>query len=131
MNPKEAKKILPKNEFEAFEKVFIGHTRQTSAARLKQLIGLAKKLRTKYRSLARDQGANVQGRGTFEIDTSLNDRKANLFDEMIEHLEDELLKPRPEGISKAAYKKKSGAEKSPARGEGRRLTREARLRTKT
>ena len=94
MNPKEAKKILPKDEYEAFEPILMKQTSRTPAAKLKQRATLSRKLRDKYKDLARRQGAEVRTRRTNETDTSLHDRRARIFQEIIDYLEVELEKPR-------------------------------------
>ena len=91
MNLKEAKKILPKREFETFEHVLIDQISRTPAARLRQWVTLARKLRRKYRDLARAQGADIRGRGTYEVDTDLNDRRARLMAELDERITAELI----------------------------------------
>lgn len=90
MNPKEAKKILPKKEYETFESVFMNQISRTSAAKLKLRATLARRLRDKYVDLAKHQVAEIRTRRTNETDTDLNDRRADLFQEVIERLEAEL-----------------------------------------
>ena len=90
MNVKEAKKILPKSDFEAFESVFNNQIQRTSPLRLKQLAKLARKLRDKYRDLAKKQGRNVQGRGTYEIDTDIQDRRIVLMEIAMDRIEEAL-----------------------------------------
>lgn len=94
MNAKEAKKILPKDEYEAFEPILLKQISRTPAAKLKQRATLSRKLRDKYRDLARRQAADVRTRRTNETDTSLHDRRARIFQEVIDYLEVEIDKPR-------------------------------------
>jgi len=101
MNLKEAKKILPKTEFETFEHVLIDQIARTPAVRLKQWAALARKLRVKYQDLARAQGSDISARGTYDVDTSLNDRRSRLMMEIIERIDDELTRPRPKTTRKA------------------------------
>ncbi len=90
MNLREAKKILPKKEFQAFENVVKLHIQRTPVPRLKQLYKLAKRHRDKYRSFSKKQGQDNPGRGTYEIDTSLQDRRVQLLEEIMDAIEDAL-----------------------------------------
>lgn len=89
---KEAKKILPKKDFEAFEAVFANQLSRTSAVKLKQRLALARKLKKKYRDLAHAEVASIKSRRTNEVDTDINDRRVRLFETAIETIEDALEK---------------------------------------
>lgn len=90
MNAKEAKKILPKQEYEAFEAIFMRQTSMMGTGRLKQLTSLSRRLRNKYRDLSKRQGADVRHRRTNTTDTSLYDRRARTFQDLLEFLEREI-----------------------------------------
>lgn len=94
MRAKEAKKILPKNEYEAFEAILVNQTSRMGAARLKQRATLSRRLRDKYRDLAKRQAASVRTRRTNETDTDIYDRRVRIFQSIIDQLEAELDKPR-------------------------------------
>lgn len=95
MNPKEAKKILPKKEYETFESILMNQISRTPAAKLKLRATLARRLRDKYRDLARHEAAGVRRRRTNETDTDINDRRARSFQDIIDRLEFELERTRP------------------------------------
>jgi membrane carboxypeptidase/penicillin-binding protein len=105
MNPKEAKKILPKVEFEAFETILLNQISRTPSSKLKQRATLARRLRDKYIDLAHHQAAQARTRRTNEIDTDINDRRARIFQEMIDRLEEELANPRLRAAETAVRKK--------------------------
>ncbi|MGE0527782.1 MAG: hypothetical protein AB7G93_06695 [Bdellovibrionales bacterium] len=111
MKVKEAKKILPKREFEAFEAVLEDRIGHTSQARLIQKSRLARRLRDKYRDLARQQGNDIRARGTYTVDTRLNDRKAELLQSIMGSLDHELGKQRvsPRAPRKSKDKRKTEA----------------------
>ena len=94
MNPKEAKKILPKAEYEAFESILMNQISRTPSAKLKQRASMARKLRDKYRDLAHHEAAGVRRRRTNAVDTDINDRRTRLFQEIIDHLEATLDEPK-------------------------------------
>jgi ATP-dependent Clp protease ATP-binding subunit ClpA len=94
MNPKEAKKILPKKEYETFEAIFMNQISRTPAAKLKLRATMARRLRDKYIDLAKHQVAEIRTRRTNETDTDINDRRAGIFQEVIDILENELDRPR-------------------------------------
>lgn len=94
MNYKEAKKILPKKEFEAFESILANQLSRTSPTKLKHRVSMARKLRDKYRDLAHQQISAIRRIRTNEVDTDINDRRARLFQDIIDRLEDELSLPR-------------------------------------
>lgn len=113
MNPKEAKKILPKKEYETFEAVFMNQISRTPPAKLKLRATLARRLRDKYVDLAKHQIAQIRTRRTNETDTDLNDRRAVLFQEVIERLEFELDRPREFLRSSSAATEKKSRKKVP------------------
>jgi hypothetical protein len=93
MNPKEAKKILPKKEYEAFEAILANQVSRIPVAVLKQRIKLARKLRKKYRDSAHHLAAGVRARRTNEVDTDIDDRRVRTFEDIIDRIE-ELLEER-------------------------------------
>lgn len=86
----EAKKILPKDEFEIFEAVLMNQISRMSQPRLQQKATLARRLRDKYRDQARRDVVELRSRRTNEVDTDINDRRVQLFKEVIERLEEAL-----------------------------------------
>ena len=90
IRPKQAKKILPKSEFEQFETIIDNQTRRISEERLKQKATISRRLRDKYRSLARHQSIAAKQKLTNETDVSQNEARAEIFQELIERIETEL-----------------------------------------
>jgi hypothetical protein len=90
MNYKEAKKIIPKKEFESFESIFMNQISKTPASLLKKRATMARRLRDKYKDLAKYEVGQIRTRNDYEVDTDINDRRARLFQEVINRLEDEL-----------------------------------------
>jgi hypothetical protein len=101
VNPKEAKKILPKKEYETFEPILMNQISRTPEAILKQRLGLARKLNRKYRDLAHHDVASIRTRRTNEVDTDINDRRVRQFDDIIELIEEvlEMRDARPANLS--------------------------------
>lgn len=122
MNAKEAKKILPKDEYEAFEPILMKQISRTPAAKLKQRATLSRKLRDKYRDLARRQAADVRTRRTNETDTSLHDRRARIFQEIIDFLEIEIDKPRRPARSAPGGNEKEAAAQRREKNAKRAIT---------
>lgn len=90
IRPKQAKKILPKSEFEQFEAIIDNQVRRLSGSRLKQQATISRRLRDKYRDLARYQSVAAKQKMTNETDVSQNEARAQIFHELIERIETEL-----------------------------------------
>ncbi len=132
MRAKEAKKILPKSEYEAFEAIFTNQISRTSSARLKQRATLSRRLRDKYRDMAHRMAAEVRDRRTNTTDTRLYERRASLFQDVIDRLEAELDRLKHQIQSGAAPKKKKAslAQKKEKLDKQDKLMKEARLRAR-
>ena len=90
MNYKEAKKIIPKKEFEAFETILMNQLSRVPSSILKKRATQARKLRDKYKDLAKYEINQIHTRNDYEIDTDINDRRARIFQGVIDRLESEL-----------------------------------------
>lgn len=123
MRVKEAKKILPKSEYEAFEAILMRQTSRMSDAKLKQRATLSRRLRDKNRDLAKRRAASVRTRRTNETDTRVFDRRASIFQSIIDHLETELGKPRRQTVGRKADSKASAKKIAKSRGPDSRLKR--------
>ena len=78
---------------------------------------MARKLRDKYRDLAHQQIHEIKDRRTNDVDTDINDRRARLFQEIIDRLEDELAGPRKVENAPQLKKKKFRPQVATGRGE--------------
>lgn len=90
MNYKEAKKIIPKKEFEAFETILMNQLSRVPSSILKKRATLARRLRDKYKDLAKFEVNQIHTRNDYEVDTDINDRRARIFQDIIDRLESEL-----------------------------------------
>jgi hypothetical protein len=90
IRPKQAKKILPKSEFEQFETIIDNQTRRVSEERLKQKATISRRLRDKYRGLARHQSIAAKQKLTNVTDISQNEARAEIFQNIIDRIETEL-----------------------------------------
>lgn len=127
----EAKKILPKDEFEIFEAVLMNQISRMSQPRLQQKATLARRLRDKYRDQARRDVVDLRARRTNEVDTDINDRRVQLFKEILERLEEALSENRhetPHAQHKAKPKSALGRNNGDLSKDDRRQIHEARHR---
>lgn len=95
MRQREAKKILPKTEYETFETVLLNQGHHSSRSRLMQKATLARKLRDKYKDRSRREVAATKSRRTNEVDTETDNRRVRIYQELIERLEELLAEPVP------------------------------------
>ena len=93
IRPKQAKKILPKSELEQFEAIIDNQTSRLSDARLRQKADISRRLRDKYRRLARHQSVMAKQKLTNETDVSQNETRAEIFQALLERIELELSRP--------------------------------------
>ena len=93
IRPKQAKKILPKSELEQFEAIIDNQTSRISDARLRQKAEISRRLRDKYRRLARHQSVSAKQKLTNETDVSQNETRAEIFQALLERIEVELARP--------------------------------------
>ncbi len=108
IRPKQAKKILPKSEFEQFEAIIENQARRISDSRLKQKATISRRLRDKYRDLARHQSVAAKQKLTNETDVSHNEARAQIFHELIGRIEAELERPnRSRPADPVAVKRKA------------------------
>lgn len=90
VNYKEAKKILPKKEFDAFDTILMNQLSRVPSSILKKRATLARRLRDKYKDLAKYEVNQIHTRNNYEVDTDINDRRARIFQDIIDRLESEL-----------------------------------------
>lgn len=133
MRAKEAKKILPKSEFEAFEAILTHQIGRTPKTRLMQKATLARRLRDKYKDHSRREVQEAKARMTNEIDTGINDRRVRILQDIIDTLEQKMEEPKYSSVnSSSAASKKSRAPKGDEhfrmQREEKKLIQEARRR---
>ncbi len=110
IRPKQAKKILPKAEFEAFEAIIENQHGRMSEARLKKKATMSRRLREKYRDLARHQTIKAKRKLTNETDVSHHEARAEIFDRLIDRIETELERPNRPPPRKRTLKRKTKAQ---------------------
>jgi hypothetical protein len=105
MKAKEAKKILPKSEFEAFEAILTHQIGRTPKTRLMQKASLARRLRDKYRDHSRREVHEAKTRMTNAMDTGINDRRVRILQDIIDTLEQKMDESRYSSSSSTSSKK--------------------------
>lgn len=132
MNYKEAKKIIPKKEFEAFETILMNQLSRVPSVILKKRATLARKLRDKYKDLAKYEVNQIHTRNDYEVDTDINDRRARIFQDVIDRLESELDAPRAidSREPKHSPKNRRGKDPNSVDEKDRRSVLDARRRTR-
>ena len=125
ISPSSAERLCTGPELELVKASAASNARKLSPARLRQKIERARKLRDKYRSLARQQRGEARGKRQARSSRPAKgnentQRKAQLFDETLERF----LKARAavEKSAAAAGAKKTGAKKAGAKKTGAKKT---------
>jgi hypothetical protein len=133
-----ASRLCTRPELDLVEASYPANAKLLSPARLRQKVGRARKLRDKYRDLARRQRSESRGKSAPRRSRPAaghenTNRKAQLFTEVLERFEAQLERsgghaeptgsaPKKSGANKSGVKKsgakKSGAKKSGAKKSG-------------
>jgi hypothetical protein len=121
-----AQRLCTAAEFELVEASYPASAKQLSPARLRQKVQRARKLRDKYRDLAKRQRLEMRGKREASSRRPAQghentDRKAELFQEVLDRFETQLSRTGdgdgPAGAGRAGAKK-AGAEKAGAKKAG-------------
>ncbi|HSJ07832.1 MAG TPA: hypothetical protein VK936_14095 [Longimicrobiales bacterium] len=121
-----ARRLCTKPEFELVEASFAPHVKTLSPARLRQKVARTRKLRDKYRDLARRQRLEARGKRSPQRARPAQghentDRKATLFREVLDRFEAQLGRAEA-GPATTAGARKAGAKKTGARKAGAKKT---------
>lgn len=116
-----AQRLCTKPEFELVEASFPARAKQLTPGRLRQKVVRARKLRDKYRDLAKRQRLEARGKRAPQRSRPAQgnentDRKAQLFQETLDRFEAQLR--RSDGLAPDRGVKKTGARKTGARKAG-------------
>jgi hypothetical protein len=109
-----AQRLCTKPEFELVEASFAPHVKTLSPARLRQKVARTRRLRDKYRDLARRQRLEARGKRSPQRARPAQghdntDRKATLFQEVLDRFEIQLGRAEPDSGSATLEKRKKGS----------------------
>lgn len=121
-----AQRLCTKPEFELVEASFPARAKQLTPGRLRQKVVRARKLRDKYRDLAKRQRLEARGKRAPQRSRPAQgnentDRKAQLFQETLDRFETQLRRtdgPAPDRVAKKPGVQDAGARKTGARKAG-------------